>query len=116
MEIIIVILIIGLLFYLGSKRFQGFVRNTFFLDAVDQEALKVCSTGDMVVVRGIMQRNRLVVEKDGHYFGLVPDDYFNLIKRHIPDKGKLTGTIISLNDKVCKVKFDLSPVARDMLG
>ena len=116
MEIAIVVLIIGLVFYLVSKRFQGFVRNTFYLDAINTDILNKCKEGDIVIVSGMNQRGKLIVEKEGTILGLVPEDYTKLIKRHIPDEGNLKGNIIRCDANMCKVSFNIKGEARDMIG
>lgn len=116
MEIAIVVLIIGLVFYLVSKRFQGYIRDSFYLELLNENVTEQVKVDDEISVSGLNKRGKLEVKWKGNYLGIVPDDYFNLIKRHMPKEGNLRGKIVLSDKKKCKVKFNVRGEARDLLG
>lgn len=116
MEIAIIILVIGLLFYLANKRFKGFVRSDFYLDKPNLPALNHCQKGDQTRVTWIKGKNQIEVYSHDQLIGYIPDDYKNIIKRHLKEGDSLEGRISAINKHGCKVQLDIRGEARDIIG
>lgn len=114
MEIAVVVIVIGIVFYFVSKRFTNFIRNDFYLEKPDMSKATVCKVGDVVTLRREGDKKIAVYDQD-EKIGLIPEDYLHIVERQMKEEPDVHPKIIAINKGGFKIAMELKGEVRDII-